>query len=68
MRMMLSNEAPGARPVRKFTIPNAQDWMQWSGVSLSDLVKVDETPGVKLGGVGFSRSEGRDHELRICLR
>jgi ethanolamine utilization protein EutQ (cupin superfamily) len=56
MRMMLSNEVPGARPVRKFTIQNAQDWMEWSGVSLSDVVKEDETPGIKLGGVGFSRA------------
>jgi ethanolamine utilization protein EutQ (cupin superfamily) len=55
VRMLLSNEAPDARPVRKFTIQDAQDWMEWSGVSLSDVVNEDETPGVKLGGVGFSR-------------
>jgi ethanolamine utilization protein EutQ (cupin superfamily) len=56
VRMLLSNEAPDARPVRKFTIQDAQDWMEWSGVSLSDVVNEDETPGVKLGGVGFSRA------------
>jgi ethanolamine utilization protein EutQ (cupin superfamily) len=56
MRMMLSNEAPDARPVRKFTIQDAQDWMEWSGVSLSDVVNEDETPGAKLGGVGFLRA------------
>jgi hypothetical protein len=33
MRVLLSNEAPDARPVRKFTIQNAQDWMEWSGVA-----------------------------------
>jgi hypothetical protein len=37
--------APDARPVRKFTIQDAQDWMEWSGVSLSDVVNEDETPG-----------------------
>ena len=48
--------APDARPVRKFTIQDAQDWMEWSGVSLSDVVNEDETPGVKLGAVGFLRA------------
>ena len=56
MRMLLSNEAPDTRSVRKFTVQNTQDWMEWSGVSLIDVVNEDETPGVKLGGVGFSRA------------
>jgi ethanolamine utilization protein EutQ (cupin superfamily) len=47
--------APDACPVRKFTIQDAQDCMGWSGVSLSDVVNEDEMPGVKLGGVAFSR-------------
>jgi hypothetical protein len=38
MRIMFSNEAPDAYPVRKFTIHDAQDWMEWSGVSLGDVV------------------------------
>jgi hypothetical protein len=37
--------APDTRPVRKFTIHYAQDWMDWSGVSLRDVVNEDETPG-----------------------
>jgi hypothetical protein len=44
MRMMFSNEAPDAHPVHKFTVQDAQDWMEWSGVSLSDVVNEDETP------------------------
>lgn len=48
--------ATGARPVRKFTIDTAQDWMVWSGISLSDVVNEDETSGAKLGGVGFTRA------------
>jgi hypothetical protein len=52
---MISNEAAEARPVRKFTIQDAHDWMEWSGVSLSDVVNEDETPEIKLDGVGFSR-------------
>jgi hypothetical protein len=53
---MLSNEAPDARPVRKFTIQDAQDCMEWSGVSLGGVINEDETPGGKLGGIGFSRA------------
>lgn len=46
-------DSPGAK---KFSIQDAQDWMEYSGVSLADVVNEDETPGVKLGGVGFMRA------------
>jgi ethanolamine utilization protein EutQ (cupin superfamily) len=42
--------------VQKFTIESAEDWMEWSGFSLADVVNEDETPGVKLGAVGFTRA------------
>jgi ethanolamine utilization protein EutQ (cupin superfamily) len=48
-----SNEA---RVVRKYTIDEARDWMEWEGVSLADVVNEDETPEAKLGGVGFLRA------------
>ncbi|MBA3446658.1 MAG: cupin domain-containing protein [Pseudaminobacter sp.] len=44
------------RPVQKFAIDEARDWMEWEGVSLADVVNEDETPDVKLGAVGFMRS------------
>lgn len=44
------------RGVWKFTIQGAQDWMEYSGVSLADVVNEDETPGFKLGAVGFVRA------------
>jgi ethanolamine utilization protein EutQ (cupin superfamily) len=42
--------------VQKFTIATATDWMEWSGIELADVVNEDETPGVKLGAVGFTRA------------
>jgi quercetin dioxygenase-like cupin family protein len=42
------------RGVRKFTIDEAGPWMEWSGISLSDALNEDETPGAKLGAVGFT--------------
>ncbi len=30
--------------------------MEWSGIALADVVNEDETPGVKLGAVGFARA------------
>lgn len=44
------------RSVQKFTIHDAKDWMEWSGFALADVVNEDETPEVKLGGVGFTRA------------
>lgn len=44
------------RSVRKFTVETARDWMEWDGISLADVVNEDETPGVKLGAVGFTRA------------
>jgi ethanolamine utilization protein EutQ (cupin superfamily) len=45
-----------SRPVRKFTIAKASNWMVWEGVALADVLNEDETPGVKLGAVGFLRA------------
>jgi ethanolamine utilization protein EutQ (cupin superfamily) len=45
-----------SRPVRKFTIGEARDWMVWEGVALADVVNEDDTPAVKLGAVGFLRA------------
>jgi ethanolamine utilization protein EutQ (cupin superfamily) len=44
------------RSVQKFTIETARDWMEWEGISLSDVVNEDETPDMKLGAVGFTRA------------
>jgi hypothetical protein len=44
------------RAVRKFTLQDATDWMEWSGIALADVVNEDETPAAKLGGVGFLRA------------
>lgn len=44
------------RKVEKFTSAAARDWMEWSGIALADVVNEDETPGVKLGAVGFTRA------------
>jgi ethanolamine utilization protein EutQ (cupin superfamily) len=51
-----SNISAPAFGVRKFTIDEAQDWMAYSGVSLADVVNENETPGGKLGAVGFMRA------------
>lgn len=45
-----------SRPVRKFTITEARNWMVWEGVALADVVNEDETPETKLGAVGFLRA------------
>lgn len=45
-----------SRPVKKFTIAEARDWMVWEGVALADVVNEDDTPDVKLGAVGFLRA------------
>jgi ethanolamine utilization protein EutQ (cupin superfamily) len=45
-----------ARPIRKYTMATARDWMVWEGVSLADVVNEDEMPEVKLGAVGFLRA------------
>ena len=42
--------------IQKFTIDGANDWMEWSGFSLADVVNEDEDAGVKLGAVGFTRA------------
>lgn len=49
------------RAVRKFTLEDATDWMEWSGIALADVVNEDETPAAKLGGVGFLRAPKGAH-------
>ena len=53
MQKEVSNHS---RAVRKYTIGDARDWMVWEGVALADVVNEDETPEVKLGGLGFLRA------------
>jgi len=53
--MDASTKVP-SRPVRKYTIGEARDWMVWEGVALADVVNEDETPEAKLGAVGFLRA------------
>lgn len=50
------NENRAKRGIRTFTIGDAQDWMEYSGTSLADVLNEDETPGIKLGAVGFARA------------
>ena len=52
----MNQEAVISGDVRKFAIGEATDWMEWSGIALADVVNEDETPGVKLGAVGFTRA------------
>lgn len=55
--MTKEQKVDSAKPgVQKFTIQDARDWMEYSGVSLADVLNEDETPGVKLGAVGFVRA------------
>lgn len=42
--------------IRKFTAASAQDWMEWSGAKLVDVLNEDEVPTAKLGAVGFLRA------------
>ena len=44
------------RDIEKFTAGEARDWMVWEGVALADVINEDESPDVKLGGVGFLRA------------
>lgn len=55
MTQTKDTNVPGSG-VRKFTIGEAQDWMQHSGVSLADVLNEDEQRGLKLGAVGFMRA------------
>ena len=53
----MSKEARNpARPVQKFAIGEARDWMVWEGVALADVLNEDEMPEIKLGAVGFLRA------------
>ena len=42
--------------VQKFTSADAEDWMEYSGFALADVVNEDEAPQAKLGALGFTRS------------
>lgn len=53
---MSKQAASHLRPVQKFTIGEARNWMVWERVALADVVNEDETPDVKLGAVGFLRA------------
>jgi ethanolamine utilization protein EutQ (cupin superfamily) len=55
---VMNNENFG---IRKFTIQTVHDWMEYSGVFLSDVVNEDDTLGIKLGGVGFLRASKGAH-------
>ena len=48
--------SPDLTAVEKFSSEAATDWMEWSGIALTDIVNEDETPAAKLGGVGFTRA------------
>ena len=52
----LSATKPGVLGIRKYTSRAATEWMEHSGVALADVINEDETPGVKLGAVGFMRA------------
>lgn len=45
-----------AHNIQKFTSAGARDWMEWSGISLCDVVNEDEASEAKLGAVGFLRA------------
>jgi ethanolamine utilization protein EutQ (cupin superfamily) len=47
---------PATRSVQRFSSDKAEQWMFWSGTALADVVNEDETPGMKLGAVGFTRA------------
>lgn len=50
---MTRKQLPG---ITKFTSGTANDWMEYSGTSLADVVNEDEVADVKLGAVGFMRA------------
>ena len=52
----MSNISPAPFGVRKFAMADARDWMHYQGTALADVVNEDETPGIKLGAVGFMRA------------
>jgi ethanolamine utilization protein EutQ (cupin superfamily) len=42
--------------VSKFTVDDATDWMEYSGMSLADVANEDDSPDMKLGAIGFTRA------------
>jgi ethanolamine utilization protein EutQ (cupin superfamily) len=44
------------RPIERFAIDEARDWMEWSGIALADVANEDDVPEMKLGAVGFLRA------------
>lgn len=52
----MNASTPEIRSVQMFSIQKAQDWMEWSGISLADVLNEDETPDSKLGAIGFTRA------------
>ena len=52
----MSPNTHNGQAVQKFIIGGANEWMEYSGVSLADVINEDETKSSKLGGVGFGRA------------
>jgi quercetin dioxygenase-like cupin family protein len=44
--------------VEKYTIDEAEEWMEYSEIALADVANEDDAPAMKLGAVGFTRAPG----------
>lgn len=40
--------------VAKYSVGAATEWMEYSGMRLADVMNEDDTPGTKLGAIGFT--------------
>jgi ethanolamine utilization protein EutQ (cupin superfamily) len=47
--------------VRRFTGDDADQWMEYSGVALVDVLNEDDVASMKLGAVGFLRAPAGAH-------
>src|SRR5690606_36413435 len=47
--------------IQSFTSESVPVWMEWSGISLADVLNEDDSPQMMLGAVGFLRAPPGAH-------
>jgi quercetin dioxygenase-like cupin family protein len=56
-----------ALTVTKYTIDKAREWMEYSGMTLADVLNEDDTPATKLGAIGFTKApKGATSEFKFA--
>lgn len=63
--MLLPNQS--SLSIAKYSSDAATEWMEYSGMSLSDVMNEDDTPAAKLGAIGFTKNpKGTSSEFKFA--